>query len=104
MNLPKLPYLAIAKKAVNVVVGAGASKIVKGIIENNTDPSKLTDKVAIVGATFVVGAMVSDATSKYTDAKIDDLASWWNENVSKKFTDEEETPEIETLTSAVEAE
>lgn len=103
MNIPALPYRSIAKKAVSVVVGAGTSKIVKGIIENNTSPETLTDKAAIFAATFVVGSMVAEATSKHTGAKIDEIADWWTENVSSKFKDEEETTtEEETLTPAVE--
>lgn len=81
--------LAIAKKAVQIVVGAGVTKIVAGIIEHNTDPKKVTDKVAIVGASFVLGSMAADATSKYTDAKIDELAAWWQSNIKKKFEKEE---------------
>jgi hypothetical protein len=77
--------LDIAKKAVSFVVGAGVSKIVAGIIQNNTSPEKLTDKVALVSASLVVGAMATDATSKYTNAKIDELATWYNENVKNRF-------------------
>lgn len=68
--------LDLAKSAVSIVVGAGTSKIVGSIIKNNVSPEKLTDKVTIAAATFVVGAMVADATSMYTNAKIDELAAW----------------------------
>lgn len=103
MNLPDLPYRKFAKTAVNVIVGAGTSKIVKGIIENNTMPENAKDKAAILAATFVVGSMVSEATSKHTGAKIDALADWWTTNVSSKFKDEEEIPEEKELeTPAVE--
>lgn len=95
MKLPNLPYLAITKKAVSFVVGAGTSQIVKGIIVNNTSPEKVTDKVAIATASVVIGSMVADATSKYTDAKLDEFTNWWNEKVTKKFT-EEEDPKLET--------
>jgi len=75
----KITKLDIAKKAVSVVVGAGVTRIVAGIIQNNTAPAKVTDKVAIVAAAFVLGSMAADATSKYTDAKIDEIAAWWKE-------------------------
>lgn len=76
--------IAIAKRAVNFVVGAGVTKVVAGIIANNTDPQKVTDKVAIGSAAFVLGAIAADATTSYTDAKIDKLVAWWDDNVTKK--------------------
>lgn len=72
-----------AKLVVNFVVGAGVAKIVQGVITHNTDPEKLTDKVAIGAAAVVVGSMAKDATSSYTDAKIDQLVEWWKEQVQK---------------------
>jgi hypothetical protein len=77
-----------AKIAVNFVVGAGVSKIVAGIIHNNTNPERVTDKVAIAGAAVVIGSMAADATSSYTDTKIDEIVEWWNENVKPKLTKE----------------
>ncbi len=76
------------KIAVNFVVGAGVSKIVAGIIRNNTNPERVTDKVAIAGAAVVIGSMAADATSSYTDTKIDEIVEWWNENVKPKLTKE----------------
>lgn len=77
--------LAIVKKAVNLVVGAGATRIVAGIIANNTAPTKLTDKVAILAAAFVLGSIAAEIMTKYTDTKIDELAQTWKENVTKKI-------------------
>jgi len=77
--------LDIAKKAVTIVVGMGTTKIVSGIIQNNTTPEKLADKVAILSASVVLGSMAADYTSQYTNAKIDQIAEWWNENVKKKL-------------------
>lgn len=74
----------IAKTIVGFVVGAGASKIVKGVIDKNVEPEKKTDKVAVAAASYVVGAMAADATKKYTDAKIDEIVEWWEKNVKSK--------------------
>lgn len=63
----------IAKRVVSTVVGVGTTLIINGIIENNTDPEKATDKVALKASGFVLGAMVADMTKEYTDAKIDDM-------------------------------
>lgn len=80
-----LTGLDITKKAVGFVVGAGTTRIVVGIIENNTDPEKLHEKAAIITAGVVIGSMAKDATQKYTDAKIDEIAAWWKENISPRF-------------------
>lgn len=77
--------LELAKLAVSAIVGAGTTKIVVAIIKNNTDPEKITEKVAIAAAGFVLGSMAADASKKYTDAKIDEAAKWWKENVKKKI-------------------
>lgn len=83
----------IAKGAALAIVGMGTSKIVAGVIKNNTDPEKVTDKVAIASAATVLGYMAADASRKYTDAKIDEIAdqikkipSWWEQNVTSRFT------------------
>lgn len=71
------------KKAVTVVVGMGTTKIVAGIIQNNTNPEKVTDKVTILTASLVLGGMAADAASKYTNVKIDQMAEWWDKNITR---------------------
>lgn len=73
----------IAKKATSFVVGVGVTKIVNAICINNTQPQKITDKVTVVAGAIVLGMIASDVTSKYTDAKIDELVTWYNINVKK---------------------
>ena len=65
--------LDIAKKATSLVVGVGASKIVADIILNNVNPTTIVTKITVAVAAVVIGAMASDATKKYTDAKIDEF-------------------------------
>lgn len=77
--------LDIAKLVVSAVVGTGTSKIVASVIKNNTSPEKITDVVTITSASFVLGAIAADASKKYTDTKIDEIATWWNENVKPKL-------------------
>jgi hypothetical protein len=99
MNLPDLPYLKITKNVATIVVGLGTSRIVKGIIANNTVADKTVDKVAIYAATVVVSAMVAKATANHTEAEIDKAAAWFETHVASKFRNEEtpnptqETPE-----------
>lgn len=75
--------LEIAKRATSFIVAAGTSKIVNSIIQNNTAPETVTDKVTITGASVVIGSMAADATSTYTGAKIDEIAAWYRANVKK---------------------
>lgn len=71
----------IVKAVVGWTVAAGTSLIVKGIIENNTAPEKLTQRVAIAAASIAIGGIAKDATRKYTDAQIDWLIDTWNSAV-----------------------
>ena len=66
-NIMTLNGIDIAKKAVGLVVGAGASKIVHAIIQNNISPEKVIDKITIVSASVVIGSMAREATKEYTD-------------------------------------
>lgn len=71
----------LAKKATSLVVGLGTAKVVKEIIKNNVSPENVTDKAAIVIASYVLGCIAADAASDWTDAKIDKLVDWWTKNV-----------------------
>jgi len=76
--------IELTKRLTSLIVGVGTGKIISSIIKNNVAPEKLTDKVAIACASYVLGAMVADAASNWTDAKIDEAVNWWNENVRGK--------------------
>lgn len=71
----------IVKAVVGWIVAGGTSLIIKGIIENNTAPEKLTQKVAIFAASVAIGGMAKNATRKYTDEQIDWLIDTWNSAV-----------------------
>lgn len=76
----------IAKNVVAFVVGTGASRITKSIIQKNTDEEeKLHNRAAAFSAEVVVGMMVADTCKKYTDAKIDEVVNWWEKNVTHKI-------------------
>lgn len=70
-----------AKGAVAFIVGTGTAKVVKEIIKNNTDPTTVTDKAAIVIASYVLGCIAADASKVWTDAKIDKLIELWQKAV-----------------------
>lgn len=72
--------IALAKNAVSLIVGTGTAKIVSSIISNNTNQENVVDKVTMTSASLVLGAMVADVTKRYTDAKIEQIAAFVNEN------------------------
>lgn len=79
----------ITKIVASAIVGAGTTKLVKQVIDHNTDPSeKKLDKLQIGVASSVVGAMAVERTKSYTDDKIDRFFDRWD-NAGK-------TPEITT--------
>jgi len=77
--------LDIAKGVVSFVVCAGTSKIVSQIIQNNATPRNTIDLVSMTAGGYVMGALVAEASKKYTDAKVEAVATWWTENVTKKL-------------------
>jgi hypothetical protein len=83
--------IAAAKMVTGLIVGSGATKIVKTIIENNVDiriainntPLKVVEKVSVAAGALVFGAMAADVSKRYTDVKIDEAVAWYNENIKK---------------------
>ena len=74
----------IAKRVVSTIVGIGTTKIVSSIISTTTDPESVTDKVAVLASSFVIGSMAVEATRTWTDSKIDGIVIWYHELASKK--------------------
>lgn len=66
-----------AKKAVALVIGVGTKQIVTSIIRDHVDPEKVTDRIAIEAATWVLSALVAREAKRYTDEMIDELLSQW---------------------------
>jgi len=77
--------IKLVKLVTSAVVGAGTSKIVAAFIKNNTSPEKLLDKVTITSAAFVLGAVAAEHSKMYTDTKIDELATFWEEHIRSRF-------------------
>ncbi len=75
--------IEITKNVVNLVVGLGTTTIVKSIIKNNTTQETVTDQVTVAAGSLVLGSMAVDATKQHTDAKIEEIAVWWNHHITK---------------------
>lgn len=79
----------IAKNVVGVVVAAGTAIIVKGIIENNTNVEKVTERIALYAASAAIAGIAKQRTRKYSDELIDKIVNTWN-----KVVEESKAPEI----------
>lgn len=63
--------LTVVKFLASGIVGIGAGKIVGNIIKNQVKPVTLIDKVTVTAAAWVIGAMASEMTKKYTNDTIE---------------------------------
>lgn len=85
--------LEIAKKAITLVIGLGASKISSSIIKNNVPVDSVIDKITVSSATIVIGMMAGEATKKFTGDKIDELVAQVTEQ-KNKFQEAKKTQEV----------
>lgn len=65
------------KRTVALIVGLGTKQIVTAIIRNHVDPDKVTDKIVIEAATWVLSGLVAQEAKHYTDEMIDNLVEQW---------------------------
>ena len=75
--------LELTKTAVKIVVGLGTSRVISGICRTHGAAETSFQAVSVSGSSIVLGMMVGDIAGKYTDAKIDQIADWYNANVKK---------------------
>lgn len=76
--------LEIAKTVVSNLVGVCAGSVIHSIIKSTTNPETTQQKVTIIAGSWVLGSMVGDIASRYTDTKIDKLAAFVEENLQQK--------------------
>lgn len=68
----------VFKKTVKLLIGVGASTIVKQIIDNNVEAEKTIDKMAVPVASIAIGGAVGKVAGEYTDDMIDEAVELWN--------------------------
>ncbi len=81
--------IKILKRAVRIAVSAGASVIVRQLIENNVEAERTIDKMTVPIASLAIGGAVGNYAGNYTDAFIDEAVKTVNEikNKTKPNTD-----------------
>jgi len=75
--------LQFAKKAISLVVSIGAGAIATQIIQNNSAPRSLIQKVTMTAGAGALGGLVAAAAAKYVEEQFDEMVDWWNKNVIK---------------------
>lgn len=72
----------LTKNVANFIVGAGTYTIARTVIKHHVEPETVTQKVTVNASSLVIASMAAEATTTWTDDKIDRFAAWWNENVT----------------------
>lgn len=80
---------AIARGIINLIAGAGVSKITNDVITNNTEVETTMDQILVGVGSIVFGMITADAGSRAVTAKFDAISNAWR----KSPTDEEATTE-----------
>lgn len=70
--------LEITKRVASAIVGIGTGKIAATVIKNNHPSGGIVTQITVIAASVVIGMMASDATSAYTNTKIDEAVALWN--------------------------
>lgn len=97
--MKKEEVLKTGKQIVTIVVSAGVGAIVANAVKMTTPINTGTLKKLCIGTgSFVLGSMLSEKATDYTDEKIDEMAS----QVKEMFEESEEEP-TEDVEAAVEA-
>jgi hypothetical protein len=74
--------IQVSKFVVGCVVASGVSRIVAGIVRNNTSPENLWQKISLLSGSFVIGGIVAGAAKKETDAIIDQIIDGYRSGVA----------------------
>lgn len=72
----------VAKRIVGGIVGYGTFTIVRQAIRNNTETETIRDRVTVNSASLLAAYVAEEKSRAYTDAKIDEIVAWWEENVT----------------------
>ncbi len=76
--------ITAVKTVVNIIAGAGVSKIVNDIITNNTITGTTADTAKVWVGSVVLGSMVAERVSDHVNAKIDETANHFADRKEQK--------------------
>lgn len=66
--------LEILKSAVGMVVGAGVTSIIAGVVDSNVEQETAVQKVIVKAGKVGIAMVLSDKVRDHTDEKIQNLA------------------------------
>jgi hypothetical protein len=78
----ELNKVEIGKAVVGIIVSAGVTQVVSGVIATNVPTRNIFHKSVVWIGKTVISSMITEAATKHVDQKIDDTIEWWEENVS----------------------
>jgi hypothetical protein len=67
----------LAKFGINLISTVGVSKVVRDIIQNNTDVETTADAVKVWAGSLVIGGMVAERASEHVNRRVDGAVAWW---------------------------
>ena len=76
--------LGLAKLVINVATGIGVAKVTNDIISTNVNVESTEDRIKVALGSLVIGSMVGEMASDHVNAKIDAVASFWQNRKSVK--------------------
>lgn len=76
-----MSYLDLFKQGVSLVIGAGVSQIVTGVVNSTTPQEQFLQKGLVFAGRTGITMLVSDAVRDHVDVKIDMAAAWISSNV-----------------------
>lgn len=81
--------IKLVRVAVQLIAGAGVSKVVSDVVKNNTTVVSQFDQLRVLAGGAVLSTMAVDLANRHVDNKIDAAIAWYN---SRKKTEDEEAP------------
>lgn len=69
-----LSVVGLTKFVVSGLVGVGTGKIVSQLIKSTITPETVLDKVTVTAAAWVIGAIATETTKKYSDEMVDSVS------------------------------
>lgn len=78
VELGKIDKIKVTKMALRLVVGAGVSTIVKGIVDANVETNSVKDQVTVAVAKVALVGVITVVAKSYTDDIVDKAINTFN--------------------------
>jgi hypothetical protein len=79
--------ITFAKFGINLISTIGVSKVVRDIIQNNTNVETTADAVKVTVGSFVIGGMVAEQASEHVNRRVDGAIAWYESRKDQQSND-----------------